>query len=307
MGDVRLNPITGEEIIVSTTRADRPGAWSSDPTSEDPVVCPFCPEHESETPPEIERLGGEAWTARVVPNKYPAIEDQSQPAHEVVIDARAHDVSFDEMSLEEVTRAVALWRDRAVAQASVQSRRYVCVFRNEGRGSGQSIPHPHSQVLALDFVPPRIKRELYGFLSKECPLCELASAEARTGDGLVIDRCDGAVVLASPAARVPLEMWITSVIHQSDWTDIEPAGLAQGLLSATRRLRALHPGAPFNIGIVSAPLRTAGRERFHWYAEVTPRLTNLAGYELFSGSSINIEAPERAAERLRDVVQAGLK
>ena len=295
MPDIRRNPITGEPVIISTSRADRPGAWSEAPSSGDRDVCPFCPGHEAETPPEIVRDDDE-WTVRVFPNKYPAVEGHSAPAHEVLVDSRDHDRPFHELSASEMERAVRLWQRRARVQVEDPSSRYVCVFRNEGRGAGQSISHPHGQVLALDFVPPRIIRELHGFSGGSCPLCTLVSRGAKE---LAIDHAGTLLLLSTPAPRFPLEMWITSTQHTADWIDMPPADLATLLLSATCRLRDLHPDAPFNIGMITAPVRTEGAERFHAYVEVTPRLTNLAGFEMSTGGWISIESPEQAAEKLR--------
>jgi UDPglucose--hexose-1-phosphate uridylyltransferase len=49
-------------------------------------------------------------------------------------------------------------------------------------------------------------------------------------------------------------------------------------------------------------VRTAphGAERFCWRIDLLPRLTQLAGLELGTGVNLNVVAPERAAEALRD-------
>lgn len=298
MGEIRRNPITGDPVILSTTRADRPGAWSEDSPRHGSSDCPFCPGNEAETPPEIERTGAAAWTARAVPNKYPAIFEPGSPPHEVIIDSPDHDLPFERIGAERLTEAIDFWKKRAIAQGEPSRRRYVSVFRNEGRGSGQSIPHPHSQVLALDFVPARIERELQGFQGAICPLCRLVAEETRSGE-VVIDRVGSQLLFSPRAARTPFEMWIAPVTHEPTWTDCNSEDLARLLLSAVGRLRGIHPDAPFNLGLITAPLRADGAARFHWYAELTPRLTNLAGFELSTGGWINIESPERAAARLR--------
>ena len=45
-------------------------------------------------------------------------------------------------------------RYRAHADAA-----YTALFKNHGPDAGASIPHVHSQLMPLSFVPPRIERE----------------------------------------------------------------------------------------------------------------------------------------------------
>lgn len=297
MRDVRHHPISRDVVLVSTSRSGRPGAWSESGGQEIEGLCPFCPGNEAETPPEIESAGGGEWTFRVVPNKYPALErSKGHVAHEVVIDARAHDLPFQHFSRPHLEAAIEVWMRRAREQGENRDCRYVAVFRNEGRGAGQSIPHPHGQILALDFVPPRIERELEGFRNG-CPVCARLSDSQH--DRCIIDRTPSLILMSHPAARMPLEMWVTSTTHASDWTTAARGELAELLLSGTRRLRRLHPDAPFNLGMITAPIGTESADSFHWYAEISPRLTRIAGFELSTGCWINIDSPEHSAARLR--------
>jgi len=301
MGEIRFNPITGEPVILSTARADRPGAWSDAPQDGDRHPCPFCPGNESETPPELHRTGGEAWQARVVPNKYPAVSGNPVPRHEVLIDSPDHSRQFEDMGVEQLRAALELWRERFGAQESVEGTRYVAIFRNEGRAAGQSIAHPHSQILGIEFIPPRIEREFEAFRSRACPICGVVNAKSDIRE-LVVDERGDLVLFCPRASRTPFEMWLTSASHIPDWRRASDVDLAALLLSGVRRLRALHPNAAFNLGVVTAPIRVDGAESFHWYLEVVPRLTNVAGYEMSTGGWINIESPENAARQLRECI-----
>jgi len=44
------------------------------------------------------------------------------------------------------------------------------------------------------------------------------------------------------------------------------------------------------------------RAPFHWYVEVTPRLSVVAGFEQATGILVNSTPPEQAARALRDAV-----
>jgi UDPglucose--hexose-1-phosphate uridylyltransferase len=56
MPELRRDPITRDWVIIASERARRPGDLAShEPGQEvqDAAACPFCPGHESMTPPEI--------------------------------------------------------------------------------------------------------------------------------------------------------------------------------------------------------------------------------------------------------------
>jgi UDPglucose--hexose-1-phosphate uridylyltransferase len=58
---------------------------------------------------------------------------------------------------------------------------------------------------------------------------------------------------------------------------------------------------PYNLMLFTAPFRAAPSESWHWHLEITPRLTQVAGYEWGTGFHINPVSPEDAAEFLREV------
>ena len=54
MPEFRKDPVTGRWVIIATERAKRPSAFvSSHEAPRDEEFCPFCPGHESHTPPEL--------------------------------------------------------------------------------------------------------------------------------------------------------------------------------------------------------------------------------------------------------------
>ena len=82
MPELRVDPLTGDKVIVAAERASRPGGGlRAEPAPPvDPETDPFVEGHEDRTPPEVYALrpGGGApdspgWTVRVVPNLYPAL------------------------------------------------------------------------------------------------------------------------------------------------------------------------------------------------------------------------------------------
>lgn len=83
MPEYRQNPLTGQYVILSPERADRPNALPARQHQSRPAhdpECPFCPGQERQTPPEVfaYRFDGSApdsagWSVRTFLNKFPAV------------------------------------------------------------------------------------------------------------------------------------------------------------------------------------------------------------------------------------------
>src|SRR5215813_902811 len=97
MQELLVDELTGDRVIIAPARSLRPDTFRVDAAPKPAAVtsCPFCEGNESETPPEVARVGPGApdtpgWTVRVVPNKYPIVGDGVAGAHEVVVLSPAH-------------------------------------------------------------------------------------------------------------------------------------------------------------------------------------------------------------------------
>ena len=270
---VRKHPVSGEPILYAPGRAGRPNAFGRD----DEDVCPFCPGNESLTPPEIARTG-DPWRVRAFPNKYPATAE-----HEVIVDSNRHDASFE--SLDNAAEVVAMYIARYRAHADAT---YVSLFKNDGERAGASIDHVHSQLMPVPFLPPRIERHLAAFAAGPCPLCR--------GAGTVIDENESFTRIVPNAAQHAYEQWIVPKRHEADFTtlrDSEVAALAAMLQTAVSKARRVAPA--HNVLFMNFPRRTAA----HFYIDVFPRMTSVAGFELGTGTFIDIIDPDAAIRRLR--------
>jgi UDPglucose--hexose-1-phosphate uridylyltransferase len=266
---IERNPITGDAIIVAPGRAARPDA-----VREQSGRCPFCPGNESDTPPEVWR-DGDPWRIRVFPNKYPATQQ-----HEVIVEGPDHAATFDRLEPAVASRVVDQYIDRY--RVLSQSARYVCVFKNHGALAGATIPHEHSQILGLPFIPVRIEREGARFASR-CPLCDLRDEE--------IDRTENYRWIAPRGSMMAYEQWIVPLRHANEMQ--EGFELAAFLQRASRAMLTISDG--FNWIFINFPQQPAG----HWYVQLFPRLTMHAGFELGTGSAINTVDARTAAERYR--------
>ena len=53
-----------------------------------------------------------------------------------------------------------------------------------------------------------------------------------------------------------------------------------------------------NFFVHDSPTQVGETNYYHWHIEITPRLSHYGGYEIGSGVIIDIESPEKAAEKL---------
>lgn len=306
MSRLRHDPLTGEPILFAPERRDRPNAFDErrEVTSQ---MCPFCPGNESETPPEVARIGTpERWEVRVVPNRYPLVgRDGMRGIHEVVIETPEHDATFASLSPGQRTRVLRVWRDRFAAHRRNRSLRHLVIFRNDGARAGQSITHPHTQIVGLPFIPPRIRRESSLLRTRRkkgepCPSCA-ESGEANE----IVARNEHFLALVPFASRGPFQIRILPLRHAADFGqigDFETDALERILSRVLDAMIGALGHISWNLLVQSAPLRAAGADAFHWSLEILPRLTVDGGFELATGIHINIVPPEDAAKRLRNAI-----
>ena len=203
VNQLRLDPLTGRWVAVSTDRAQRQGIFiprQPSPDADDPQHCPFCPGNEGDTLPALEAYGPSGgWLVRVVPNRYPAFQGDAAfvvehrgpvfteaPAsgiHEVLILSPDHERSFGSLPDEQCALVMAAIRDRVEEHQSTPGLRYSQVIVNHGRQAGASISHPHGQLLGIPFVPRELAEEQAGFarFAGGCLLCAAAASEERVG------------------------------------------------------------------------------------------------------------------------------
>jgi UDPglucose--hexose-1-phosphate uridylyltransferase len=270
---IRRNLLTGEPILFAPDRAARPRAFLDDATA---LTCPFCPGHEHETPPELARVG-EPWRVRTFPNKYPPVAGA-----EVIVEAAEHEARFEDLGHGADVVAMYVDRYRALEDAA-----HVALFKNEGAAAGSSIPHLHSQVMPLSFVPPRITREVAGFRDR-CPLCGVP--------GEIIAETEHFRWLAPHASWMPYQQWLVPKQHACEMTALDGAALeelAALLQKSAAKMRSLASASNWLF------VNFRHEPQAHWYIELFPRMTTIAGFELGTGTFVEIIEPAAAARLLR--------
>lgn len=331
MPELRKDPVTGRWVIIATDRAQRPQDFLREPVSpKSSRFCPFCPGHESKTPPEILAFrhdGGGAnapgWSLRVVPNKFPALRVEGDldregegiydrmsgiGAHEVIVETPDHQADFADLSQKAIEDVFWAFRDRTLDLRKDPRLRYVLLFKNHGSVAGATLEHTHSQLIALPVVPRQVQAELDGALryfgfKERCIYCDIVRQETESGSRLVLATKEF-LVLAPYAPRFAFETWIVPRRHRAHFDSCDPStihDLAEAIQQTLRRMNKLLETPPYNFVIHTAPLREGQLEHYHWHIEIMPALARLAGFEWGSGFHINPTPPEEAARYLREV------
>jgi UDPglucose--hexose-1-phosphate uridylyltransferase len=99
----------------------------------------------------------------------------------------------------------------------------------------------------------------------------------------------------------PYEMRLATIAGAAQFaaaTDSEILGAALMLRDVLARLERVLGDVPYNVVVHDAP--TEGTLDYHWWIEIVPRTTVVAGFELGTGVLVNTLDPVDAAGALRE-------
>lgn len=299
MADFAIEKTKGDFLIVAAKRSLRPKNFGKK------VDCPFDVGNESITPPTRLALPSENWRVRAFENAFPFLQRKGKfrlakgsewdsPAwgdHEVIVETNVHGEQFENFSSDQLRLCLAAYERREGELYSHKGVKYAFLFKNHGKAAGASIPHEHSQIISLPFVPPVIAAEEKAS-AKKCLHCELLRKERKNA----LFENDYFAAVRPSYARFPFEFWIVSKEHQnrfSDFDEAESDELMQALQESAKR--CLKVSQDYNFFFHAAP--PGGKLHFH--VEVVPRTNVWAGAELGAGIIINSRAAKQAIEQLK--------
>jgi len=330
MSEMRFNPITLDWVVMAPDRALRPDHFHQQavehlarPSHRDD--CPFCVGNEALTPAEITRVTAPdgSWLVRVIPNKYSVFEAtldmqrkkqgtfRSMAAagvHEVVVEHPRHDLELGEMEPAHLVLLLRMYRERYQVLRGNSLVESIVIFKNQGQRAGSSLEHAHSQITAAPVLSSQVCMRLqearrFHELEGGCLYCTVLHEEL-LAEERIIEAGETFVAFMPYAALSPYHTWVFPRKHQASFDEISDTDIEElaGLLSRLLRRMKAAAGAPdYNITIRSAPVGEVSG-CFHWYISIVSRISQLAGFELGSGTYINSMRPERCAERVRGIV-----
>lgn len=313
MTELRWNPTASEWISTATERQNRPLM----PTE----GCPFCP-GSGRVPDHYDvLLYPNDFPAFSVPPPEPALEDdplyrvrKSYGKCDVVLYHPDHHLSVPELSVPHLTLLVRLWKRRLGELRRMKGIRYVLIFENKGAVIGVTMPHPHGQIYALPFIPPRVEKELaaartYRRKHGRCLYCEILKKERNDGRRIVAE--NAAFTAFIPFyARWPFEVHIFARRHLATLEEFRPAeekALAAILKWVTSKYDRLYGFSfPYMMVLHQSPVQGT-HPYYHLHIEFYPpyrskdKLKYMASVETGGGAFLNDSLAEEKAAELRAV------
>lgn len=326
MPQLRQNIVTGEWVVIAPERSKRPtdfvAAESIKPQLK--AECPFCITNKAGAYDKRQK-DYESDLVYVAPNKFPAfVEDvehcsprtfklennfynarPSTGGHDIIV-AKDHDHQIYDFSEDIWFEMLEMARHRYIYWRQDCNTRYSMLIYNQGVRAGASIYHPHAQLFASNIIPNQISRELDGALdyfsdNGSCVFCDLVAHEREEKTRVLIET-DDLIVFTFYAARFPFETWVLPKEHLASFATVKPAlikSLATVMRKVVSQLGTTLQKPSFNLYLHDLPTGVDRADYYHWHIEIAPRVSTYGGYELGSGTIIDVMSPEDAAGYLR--------
>jgi UDPglucose--hexose-1-phosphate uridylyltransferase len=319
VSELRWHPLLGEWVATATQRQDR--------TFLPPEGhCPLCPTGPGGFPTEVPEPD---YDIVVFENRFPSLRPgpdeptiessdlypvrPAQGVCEVVLYSSNHISSLANEPVEQIKKLVLVWTHRYQELGSLNFVKYVFIFENKGEAIGVTLHHPHGQIYAYPFVPPRLITELtqcanHWEQQASCLLCDVLAEERKETRRIVAEN-DSFVSFIPFFARWPYETHIYSKRHfqaLTDMTEVEQKNLAAILKMVLVAFDKLFDiSFPYMLVIHQRPVDGETYDYYHFHIEFYPplrsptKLKYLAGSETGAGMFINDTLPEEKADELR--------
>ncbi len=325
----RLNMLTGEWVLVSPHRAQRPwlGQVETLPPAALPMYdpgCYLCPGNTrangAQNPPYTGTFVFENDFAALLPDtplerasERAVGTDGSEPGPillhaeaergicRVVCFSPRHDLTLAQMTQEDARRVVDVWAAQYAELGAIDWVQSVLIFENRGAMMGASNPHPHGQIWANEQLPNEMRKELasqtaYWEEHQRCLLCDYLALELELGERVICAN-DTWVAVVPFWAIWPFETLILPRAHLgaiSDLADDGREGLAAILRELTARYdRLFQVTFPYSMGFHQRPTDGLPHASWHLHAHFYPPLLRSATVRKFMVGYEMLGQPQR--------------
>lgn len=324
----RLNQLTGEWVLVSPHRTQRPwlGQVETLPPTELPAYdpnCYLCPGNTrangAQNPAYTETFVFENDFAALLPDipldrvsiRAPGVDGEIGPAllHaeaergicRVVCFSPRHDLTLARMSQTEVRRVIEVWAEQYRELGAIDWVQSVLIFENRGAMMGASNPHPHGQIWANEQLPNEMRKELatqsaYWHEHNRCLLCDYLALELEAGERIVCAN-ETWVALVPFWAVWPFETLVLPRSHSGAIPDLDEDG-REGLAAILRELTARYDRLfnvtfPYSMGFHQRPTDGLAHDGWHLHAHFYPPLLRSATVRKFMVGYEMLGQPQR--------------
>ena len=328
MNQLRWDPTLGEWVAYATHRQDRTFL----PPAE---YCPLDPTKPGGFPTEVPRP---SYDIVVFENRFPSLApDAPEPEGEgsaltpvaagrgvceVVLYSDDHYSTLATMPEGRIRNLVEVWADRYEELGALPFVEYVFIFENKGEAIGVTLHHPHGQIYAYPFVPPRPKKELEAARAHRretgtCLHCDLLAEELDDGRRVVVEG-EHFVAFVPFYAHFPYEAHVYGRRCAPSIKDLDAperrdlAGVLKRLLVGYDDLFGF--SLPYMMAMHQAPTDGGDHDGVaHFHIEFYPlnrtaeKMKYLAGSETGAGAFIMDALPEGMAGTLREAVEGATR
>jgi len=302
-GELRWDPLLEEWVAFAEHRQERTFL----PSAGDCPLCPSRPGHNTEVP-------ASSYDVVVFANRYPAMP-AGRGQCEVVCFTPEHDSSFAKLTERRAGTVLTAWADRTAELGRAANVEHVYCFENRGPEVGVTLHHPHGQIYALPFVPPRTRRLLasareYQRRSGQNLFDSMLAAEIADGRRIVA-RNEHWSAFVPEAAHWPFEVLIFPANRVPDLAALDEGAagsFAAVYLDVLRRLdRLFGTPMPYMAAWQQAPSReAAARADLALHMQVMAVRRTAVKQKFRAGTESGAEVwsndvlPETAARMLRE-------
>jgi UDPglucose--hexose-1-phosphate uridylyltransferase len=327
----RFNPLTGDWILVSPQRTERPWQGQLEDVPADSLKtydpeCYLCPGNTragNARNPEYDGtfVFDNDFAALNINAPHEKVEEgllvaEGEPGIcRVVCFSPRHDLTLARMSTGEIRQVVDVWCTQFNELGAFPKINWVQIFENRGAMMGASNPHPHGQIWANVDLPNEAAKEDSAQRAhledhQRCLLCDYVELELRKTERLVCD--NGLFQALVPFWAIwPFETMILSKTHKGGLDEFDGESrdqLADILKQVTTRYDNLFRSSfPYTMGLHQHPTDGSTHPAWHFHIHFYPPLLRSAnvrkfmvGYEMLASPQRDI-TPESAATRLREV------
>ena len=326
----RFNQLTGEWVLVSPHRTQRPWQGKKENYEESKILehdpsCYLCPGNK--------RAGGKTNPnynkTFVFTNDFAALLPDTSFSNDssdsllktesvkgtsrVICFSPNHSLTLSKMEVTEIIEVINTWSDQLNELG--KTYKWVQIFENKGDIMGCSNTHPHGQIWASTSMPnepykENIKQKEYFQQNKSILLIDYIRKEIELKERIVIENADW-IVLVPFWAIWPFETLLLPKRHVTRLTELH-TGEKLSLADILKRLLTRYDNLfeisfPYTMGWHGAPFINYNNNHWQLHAHFYPPLLRSAavkkfmvGYEMLAEPQRDITA-EQAALRLREL------
>ncbi len=321
LGELRLDALTNEWVVMAAHRQTRAFL----PPKE---LCPLCPTK----PGLLSEIPESNYEVAVFENLSPSLAQPqgnwNLPAYDglktPIVDAAGfcevlcytddHEANFGSLSLEQMRIVMEAWRDRTREISKLPHIAHIFPFENRGVEVGVTLHHPHGQIYAYSYLPPRVEKMLQVareyFAKNSRPLITDIIAREIKDEVRIVAQNSEWLAYVPFASRYPFEIHIAPKKFVPDLAELSDTAADAFAEVAKESLQRLDGVFGIEMAYMAswhqAPVNV-GRDVLGLHLQITSirrapgKLKYLAGSESAMQAFIMDMKPEQSAAQLRDV------